>query len=233
MRRWAVLRLTLVALLVTVVSVSPATAAIIDFAGPGGGGGTVAFAGGVVSPLVGTGIAISSLGGVGTPANTITGIPVTGGVLNFTTGAFMGTDALGFLQFAPGGSLTLTGGVAAAGIAAGSTLISALNVAAAFHPNIGVFPGSSMSLTIPGGADTKNPNLLTFFGFALGTPFQFTGTVSGPSVIVGPSGFSEVVVSTDIMNTAVPEPSTMLLLGTGVVGLVVGIRRKLHSRPEA
>lgn len=74
--------------------------------------------------------------------------------------------------------------------------------------------GGSFSAT---GPDAKNPALLAALGIPTSTQFQyfafsigFTGTGSGPYT----------VVSSGIVNTAVPEPSAVLLLGFGLIGLV-------------
>ena len=68
------------------------------------------------------------------------------------------------------------------------------------------------------GPDTKACALLCELGLDYNTPFQFFGFS-----IEAANG---VVVSTDIVNTAVPVPAAVWLFGSGLLGLVGGARRR-------
>lgn len=215
------LRLSAVILGLLAFAAGPVAAdTIIDFSGSGGFG-TVSWDGGSSSPLVGSQIAIQTVSGTNTPANSGTSSSVTSGILSFTTGAFTGMTADGFYNFAAGGSLTITGAVSAAGISDPTTvLLSASNVAAQFNPSFGP-SGFQFSMTIPFGSDTKNADLLSYFGLAPSTSFTFSGTLLGSRVTVGLNGFTAPVLSADIMNTAtaVPTPSSLLLFGSALIGI--------------
>jgi hypothetical protein len=66
------------------------------------------------------------------------------------------------------------------------------------------------------GPDTKHPSLLEAIGLDPTTPFEVFGfaLLTGP---LSPNGPGQPSISTDIRNTAVPEPATMMLLGTGLL----------------
>jgi hypothetical protein len=70
------------------------------------------------------------------------------------------------------------------------------------------------------GLDTKDPTLMADLGLPV-TGWIFSGTVSG----VG-SGFPYKVDSSDITDFHAPEPASLLLLGSGLLGLCVFRRFK-------
>jgi hypothetical protein len=77
-----------------------------------------------------------------------------------------------------------------------------------------------------GGADVKNPTLLAWLGLYIGTPFSMDGWTMAAAT-QNPNVYT--TFSTDISNTAVPEPGSMMLLGTGLFGLVGAIRRRVKK----
>jgi hypothetical protein len=125
------------------------------------------------------------------------------------------TDSTAILNFDTAtNSIEIIGGVPALSIPNGTTLLSGS------FSNFALFDGPwGIKGFLSEGPDTKNPDLLMAIGLSPDTPFRFFGFTIATS-----SGGE--VFSADIANTAVPEPSTLLLLGSGLMTLGFVARQK-------
>jgi len=180
------------------IPLNAAATVVIDF------GTGLAGPGGTISydgiNTIGANINIGALTAQGTPINA--GTYVTNAILNFDTAA---------------NTISIVGDVPGLGIAP-TTLLSGSFASSTYTTIPG--PGGLTEIFSGQGPDIKSIALLGALGVPAGTPFDFFGfsieSVNGS------------VISTDIVNTAVPVPAAVWLFGSGLLGMV-GIARRRRS----
>lgn len=199
---------------VVLMAGSAQAATVIDFTtGLAGEGGTISWDG---TNLIGSNIPIGAV--------TIVGAPTGNGVYTVSgTASGSGGSGFGSLDFNTAeDEITITGCIAGLGVGTDS---GACDPVALMDGSFTSWSNNGHGLTSAFGVDTKDAELLAAINWPLDLPWEFFGVAITTDTMT-PDGTPYAVVSTDIKNTAIPEPTTMMLLGTGLLAAFRARRRQ-------
>jgi hypothetical protein len=186
--------------------------------------GVVGYDGGS-TPLVASGLGVDSITWTDTPRNPNQELNLTGGQLDFTTGAFRGTAGGTGWNFAKGGSVSVTGAIPSLGIAAGTVLLEG-----SFTGTTTVRPQDASALNVLGATSLHvvNPQLASYLGLSTGS--TIASRVSDIFHAQGTPGASFVSdCSTSDQQVTVPEPGMLQLYASTLLGLTAWGRRRLRA----
>ncbi len=172
--------------------------------------------------LSGAGIDFHSIIGENTIANNLVELDCIDCVMTFTTGAVTSQPVgnFGNYVFAGPGTFEVTGTAQTQGgvFVAGGQLLSGTFTSLIADPQLTI--GQNFGAFVGFGVDTKNADLTAFYG-ELSDNWEFANTeiTMGATQFAANGGFTTNVQNADIDNTNVPEPGTMMLMGSGLLGL--------------
>jgi len=217
----------LVALVLAILpSVALAVPAIVFDTVPNGAGGTITYDG-AGGPAIGTDIKFVDIVGIDTPQNSGLLLSCVDCFLNFTTGLNVSEGPI--YQWLPGGSFSLVGDVPFLGLN-DVTLLSGSFIGTANTP--GLIAGDLGGFFAGAGTDTKDTFLTGFYGVPPDSwTFANTEIALGTLTVDPTTGaFTAIPNQADLINVQpVPEPGTLMLVGTGIIGLGAAIRRKCQK----